>query len=104
MNVNVPQTVPTSASVVIIGGGIMGTATAYELAKAGVEDIVLIERGELAGGSTSRAAGGLRCQFSDEANIMLGARSLEIFRRFEEQMGQNIDMVQSGYLFLLDND
>ncbi len=104
VNVNVPQTVPTSASVVIIGGGIMGTATAYELAKAGVEDIVLIERGELAGGSTSRAAGGLRCQFSDEANIMLGARSLEIFRRFEEQMGQNIDMVQSGYLFLLDNE
>lgn len=96
--------VPTAASAVIIGGGIMGTAAAYELAKAGVEDIVLIERGELAGGSTSRAAGGLRCQFSDETNILLGARSLETFRRFEEQMGQNIDLVQSGYLFLLDSE
>src|SRR6202020_2713372 len=48
---------PESASVVVIGGGVMGTSAAFHLAEAGV-DVVLLERGELAGGSTSRAAGG----------------------------------------------
>ncbi|GAA4284689.1 FAD-binding oxidoreductase [Brevibacterium daeguense] len=95
---------PATASVVIIGGGIMGTATAYWLAAAGVEDVVVIERDELGAGSTSRAAGGLRSQFSDAVNIQLGARSLEVFRSFESLFAQDIDFVASGYLFLLDND
>ncbi|MGW2857278.1 FAD-dependent oxidoreductase, partial [Streptomyces sp. NPDC001215] len=44
------------ASVVVIGGGVMGTSAAYHLAHAGVPDVVLVERDELAAGSTSRAA------------------------------------------------
>ncbi|MYM19510.1 FAD-dependent oxidoreductase [Brevibacterium sp. 5221] len=95
---------PPTASVVIIGGGIMGTAAAYELAKAGVEDVVVVERSDLGSGSTCKAAGGLRSQFSDEVNIALGARSLETFRRFREDFDQDLDLVTSGYLFLIDND
>ena len=99
-----PQVAPTHASVVIVGGGIMGTATAHYLAEAGVEDVVLVERDELGSGSTSKAAGGLRSQFSDEVNIALGARSLETFRRFRSDFDQDIDLVTSGYLFLLDDE
>ncbi|MFF7971402.1 FAD-dependent oxidoreductase [Streptomyces sp. NPDC007905] len=89
------------ARVVIVGGGVMGTSIAYHLARAGVRDVVLVERDELAAGSTSKAAGGVRAQFSDELNIQLGARSLEAFGRFEEEIGRDIGLHRVGYLFLL---
>ncbi|TQJ56838.1 FAD-binding oxidoreductase [Streptomyces sp. NBC_00080] len=91
----------THASVVVIGGGVMGTSIAYHLAAAGVHDVLLVERDELAAGSTSKAAGGVRAQFSDELNIQLGARSLESFGRFEEETGYDIGLHRVGYLFLL---
>ncbi|WP_020123866.1 FAD-binding oxidoreductase [Streptomyces canus] len=90
-----------SAEVVVIGGGVMGTSIARHLVRAGVRDVVLVERDELASGSTSKAAGGVRAQFSDELNIRLGARSLEAFGRFEEETGQDIGLHRVGYLFLL---
>ncbi|MFC4504333.1 MULTISPECIES: NAD(P)/FAD-dependent oxidoreductase [Streptomyces] len=91
----------THASVVVIGGGVMGTSIAYHLAAAGVRDVLLLERDELAAGSTSKAAGGVRAQFSDELNIQLGARSLEAFARFGEETGHDIGLHRVGYLFLL---
>ncbi|MER8004640.1 FAD-binding oxidoreductase [Streptomyces sp. NPDC094149] len=91
----------TQASAVIIGGGVMGASIAYHLAAAGVRDVVLVERDELASGSTSKAAGGVRAQFSDELNIRLGARSLEAFGRFPEEIGHDIGLHRVGYLFLL---
>ncbi|MEU3614648.1 FAD-binding oxidoreductase [Streptomyces sp. NPDC006872] len=91
----------THASVVVIGGGVMGTSIAYHLAAAGVRDVLLVERDELAAGSTSKAAGGVRAQFSDELNIQLGARSLEAFGRFGEEIGYDIGLHRVGYLFLL---
>ncbi|WSQ13409.1 FAD-binding oxidoreductase [Streptomyces sp. NBC_01231] len=89
------------AGVVVIGGGVMGTSIACHLARAGVPDVVLVERDELASGSTSKAAGGVRAQFSDELNIRLGARSLEAFARFEQDTGHDIGLHRVGYLFLL---
>ncbi|MFF8195012.1 NAD(P)/FAD-dependent oxidoreductase [Streptomyces bobili] len=93
--------VNTHASVVVIGGGVMGTSIAYHLAAAGVRDVLLVERDELGAGSTSKAAGGVRAQFSDELNIQLGARSLEAFARFGEEIGYDIGLHRVGYLFLL---
>ncbi|MFD4554715.1 NAD(P)/FAD-dependent oxidoreductase [Streptomyces sp. NPDC058469] len=89
------------AEVVVIGGGVIGTSIAYHLARAGVRDVVLVERDELAAGSTSKAAGGVRAQFSDGLNVQLGARSLEAFERFEEDTGYDIGLRRVGYLFLL---
>jgi sarcosine oxidase, subunit beta len=91
------------AAVVVIGGGAIGVAVAYELAAAGVRDVVLIDSGPLGGGSTSKAAGGVRAQFSDRVNIELSARSLETFEHFAGRLGQDIDLRQPGYLFLLDS-
>ena len=92
-----------SAEVVVIGGGVMGVSIAFHLAEAGVRGVVLLERDELGAGSTGKAAGGVRAQFSDEVNVRLGARSLEAFARFGERPGQEIDLHRSGYLFLLSN-
>ena len=93
---------PSHASVVVIGGGVMGLSTAYHLASAGVRDVVLVEQAELGSGSTCKAAGGVRAQFSDAVNIELGRRSLETFERFKQDLDQEIDLHQVGYLFLLD--
>jgi len=86
---------------VIIGGGVMGASIAFHLAEAGVRDVLVLERAALGSGSTSKAAGGVRAQFSDELNIALGARSLDAFTRFGTRPGQEIDLRQVGYLFLL---
>jgi sarcosine oxidase subunit beta len=92
---------PSSASIVIIGGGVVGLSSAYHLARRGITDIVVLDRDALGAGSTSKAAGGVRAQFSDPVNITLGARSLETFRDFPALFGQEIDFHQVGYLFLL---
>ena len=97
-----PTALPTRAAVVVIGGGVMGLSTAYHLARAGVTDVVLIEKGEFGSGSTSKAAGGVRAQFSDAVNIELGARSLHAFETFKTTFDQEIDLRRVGYLFLLD--
>ncbi|HEY2318216.1 MAG TPA: FAD-binding oxidoreductase [Solirubrobacteraceae bacterium] len=94
---------PESASVVIIGGGVMGTSAAFHLAEAGV-DVVLCERGQLGSGSTSRAAGGVRAQFSDALNIQIAQRSLEAFGAFASRPGGEIDLKRSGYLFVLSRE
>ncbi|HVN10940.1 MAG TPA: FAD-binding oxidoreductase [Kineosporiaceae bacterium] len=93
-------TSPARAEVVIVGGGVVGTSAAFHLAEAGV-DVLLVERGQLGGGSTSKAAGGVRAQFSDALNVALGARSLAAFAAFAERPGQEIDLHRTGYLFLL---
>jgi sarcosine oxidase, subunit beta len=97
------SSLPQSADVVVVGGGVIGTSAAFHLAEAGV-DVCLLERDELAGGSTSRAAGGFRAQFSDPLNVALGLRSIEAFMRFAERPGSEIDLHQVGYLFLLDRE
>jgi glycine/D-amino acid oxidase-like deaminating enzyme len=94
---------PKSATVVIIGGGVMGTSAAFHLAEAGV-DVVLCERGQLGSGSTSRAAGGVRAQFSDALNIQIAQRSLEAFGAFASRPGGEIDLKRSGYLFVLSRE
>lgn len=95
---------PESAGVVVIGGGAMGASIAFHLAEAGVRDVLLLEQGDLGSGSTCKAAGGVRAQFSDPINIALGARGLEAFEQFPIRPGQEIDLRQPGYLFLLTSE
>ena len=89
------------ASVVIIGGGVMGLSAAFHLAEAGYEDVVVVEADQLGCGSTSKAAGGVRLQFSDAVNIELALRSMDAWERFGERPGFDVDLRQVGYLFLL---
>jgi sarcosine oxidase, subunit beta len=87
-----------NADVVVIGGGALGASAAFHLRRLGVRDVVLLERETLAAGSTSKSAGGIRTQFSDELNIRIALRSLDQF----EQLRDEIALRQHGYLFLLD--
>ncbi|MCI0478262.1 MAG: FAD-binding oxidoreductase, partial [Anaerolineales bacterium] len=93
---------PTTADMVIIGGGCMGASVAYHLAARNAGAIVLLEREPfLAMGSTGRNAGGVRHQFSTPVNIQLSLYSLDIIQHFQEIFGVSADYRPLGYLFLL---
>jgi sarcosine oxidase subunit beta len=88
------------AEIAVIGGGIMGLATAYQLAVLGCADVVVLEGHHLAWGASGRNGGGVRQQWSTELNIRLMQESMEICRGFAQEVGVNIWMRQGGYLFL----
>ena len=91
-----------TAPVVVVGAGCIGAAIAYHLGKRGVKGVVVLEKEKFAGtGSTSKAAGGIRQQFSSRENVQLCMMSVKQFERFPEEMGTGEVFWQVGYLFLL---
>ena len=95
---------PERSEVVVIGGGVMGAAALHYLVELGCEQPVLVERETLASGSTGRCAGGVRTLFSDDLNRRICDESIRRFERFEDEVGQELDLRLWGYLFLLDAD
>jgi len=96
------MTVPHTAEIVVIGGGVMGASIAYHLALRGQKDVVLLEQEPFFGqGATGRCAGGVRYQFASEVNVRLSLQSLPMLERFEAETGQAIDYRPCGYLFIL---
>jgi len=93
-----------TAEVAIIGGGIMGTSTAYHLARKGCTNVVILERDLLAQASTGLSAGGIRQQFSHPANIRLSQEAVRVFEHFEQEFGMNVEFRQVGYLFLAQSE
>ena len=78
----------TNARVVIIGGGAVGVSIAYHLAKYGWQDVVLLEKHELTSGSTWLAAGNVSFFHSSYYCTQVNMKSIEIFKRLEEETGQ----------------
>ena len=89
------------ADVVVIGAGIMGLSIAYHLAKEqGIEDIVVLDRSYLCGGASGRNGGGIRAQWSSEANVRLMQESIRMCQDFASEFKINVWLRQGGYLFL----
>lgn len=88
------------ADVVIIGGGISGCAIAYNLAKMGMKDVIVIEKSYLSSGSTGRCGAGVRMQWGTERNCLLAKMSIEFFERANEELEYeyDIEFKQGGYL------
>jgi len=93
------------ADVVVVGGGIIGVAVAFYLAKRKYGQIVIVEKEPFLGaGSTAKAAGGIRAQFSTKANIEMSMLSEKLFCSFKEDTGSEALFDQVGYLFALSDD
>jgi sarcosine oxidase subunit beta len=96
------QQLPSSASIIVVGGGVMGASSAYHLALAGAKQVLLLESEPFFGqGATGRCAGGVRYQFGTEVNVRLSIESLGMLERFREETGQDPQYRKCGYLFAL---
>src|SRR5215510_8032795 len=90
--------VPSEAQIVIIGGGVLGTSAAFQLAAAGHQSIVLLDRGPIAGGTTPFAAGQTAYLPAHKHLLPFTTYCIEFFERFAERTGYAIDFRQHGSL------
>ena len=82
------QGIPNRAQVVIVGGGIIGASIAYHLTKRGMSDVVILEQGQLTGGTTWHAAGLVSQLKSTYSLTKLATYSARLFEELEEETGQ----------------
>jgi sarcosine oxidase, subunit beta len=88
----------------VIGGGVVGCSIAYHLARHGVRDVVVIEREAVGAGTTSKAAGGIRAQFSTATEIRFSLESIRVFETFAEEFQTDPGYKKIGYLFLISDE
>ena len=90
--------------VIIIGSGSVGVPAAFNLSHAGYKVLVVDESASVGQGSNKRAIGGVRATHSDPAKIRLCLRSIEIFKNWQEQYGDDIEWITGGYSFVAYRD
>ena len=88
--------------VIIIGAGISGMSIAYHLAKKGVKDIRVIDKGYFTSGATGRCGAGVRSQWATPINCLLAKKSIEFFEKANEilEYDKDVEFKQEGYLIL----
>ena len=98
---NPAPSVPSTADAVIIGGGVMGCAIQYHLARLGVANTVLLERDVLGSGSTGRSQAICRMHYSNAVTTELAWQSLQVFADFDARVGGTSGFVNTGYLVVV---
>ena len=95
-----------SADVVVIGGGVVGCSTAYNLAKLGAGKVVVLEKSYLASGATGRCGAGMRMQWGSETNCLLSRESVRMLSNLAQRLDVDVDIefTQNGYLLLAYNE
>ncbi len=94
---------PSHASVIVIGGGIMGCSTLYHLTKLGVKDAILLERNKLTSGTTWHSAAQVRALRHSRNLTKMIQYSVELYSQLEEETGQSVGWIQKGSLSLATN-
>ena len=94
---------PAQASVVVIGGGVMGCSTLYHLAKSGVSDAILLERNELTSGTTWHSAAQVRALRSSKNLTDLIKYSVSLYSSLEQETGQATGWINKGSLSIATN-
>ena len=91
----------TTAEVVVIGGGVIGTSLLFSLGRLGVTDTLLVEKDVLGSGSTGRSQTMCRMHYSNPVTAVMAWRSLDIFTHFKEVVGGESGFVETGYLLVV---
>ena len=96
----------SKAEVVIIGAGISGCSIAYNLAKKGVKDIVVLDKSYICSGSTGRCGAGVRMQWGTEMNCKIAKKSIEFYEHANEilKYERDVEFKQKGYLLVAHTD
>jgi sarcosine oxidase subunit beta len=84
---------------VVVGGGIVGLASAYYLRRRGAE-VTVLEKSAVGSGASRRGSGGIRAQFETPESIQLSLRSMEVWERFEDEFDVDLGYRRPGYLLL----
>ena len=92
-----------TTEVIVIGGGIMGTSTAYQLAKRGI-DVTLLEKTHLAAGSTAYTCGVIRQHYSIETLARMAYRALQVWENFDDAVGGEVGFMKTGILWVAGED
>ena len=98
-----PDAIPASADIVVIGGGIVGVATAWLIAKQGV-NVALCEKGHIAGEQSGRNWGWVRVQGRDAREIPMMLESLRIWGDLKEDIGEDVGFTRGGCFFTAESD
>ncbi len=94
---------PSHASVVVVGGGIMGCSTLYHLARMGVSDAILLERNKITSGTTWHSAAQVRALRNSKNLTRMIQYSVELYSQLEKETGQSVGWIQEGSLSLATN-
>lgn len=89
-----------TVDILIIGGGVIGCSTAYNLARLGAKNVVLLERQALSSGGTAKSCAICRTHYSIEVNLVHAVESLKIFSHFDEVVGGESGFRRTGYLIV----
>src|SRR5262245_9636146 len=99
-----PDSLSKHARVVIIGGGIVGCSVAYHLAKLGWRDVLLLEQGELAGGTTWHAAGMVGRLRTSSSMAKINDASVRLYASLEAETGHPTGWKRVGTLYVARTD
>ena len=97
-----PASIPASADIVVIGGGIVGVSAAWFLARQGV-DVVVCEKGYIAGEQSGRNWGWVRIQGRDTREIPMMLESMRIWASLKEETGEDVGFTRGGCFFAADS-
>src|SRR2546421_4416477 len=92
-----------SYDAIVVGAGISGAATAYQLKQAGAKTL-LLERGEPASGGTGKSAAIIRQSYSTPLLVRLARVSITMFENAKAELGRDAGFVQAGYCFVVSHD
>jgi len=87
--------------VIVIGAGVIGSSVAYQLARLGAKNVLVLDRGTIGAGTTSQSSGILRTHYSVKENVELAQKSWEVFNDFATYLGDDeasCGLVKCGYM------
>lgn len=91
----------TTAEYLIVGGGVVGLSTAYNLAKKGAKDVVLIDQKYVGFGGSTRNGSGHRAQYARKERVIMGRECTKLWEHLDEELDGKTGWTQTGYIYAL---